>query len=85
LGTFLSVSGCDVAASKYVEPPLPPVPILNYFSRNGFVVLGGKGSDGSALSDAWVCPNINNGWDPSDFHPQEYDFNNQFWSEIVIN
>ncbi|KAJ7700077.1 hypothetical protein B0H17DRAFT_1129081 [Mycena rosella] len=46
------VSGCDNAASN----------------RNGFVVIGGKDSDGAALSDVW-----------------EYDFNNQFWSEVNIS
>lgn len=25
-----------------------------YFSRHGFVVIGGKGSDGNGLDDAWV-------------------------------
>ncbi|KAJ7180070.1 hypothetical protein C8R43DRAFT_1181384 [Mycena crocata] len=47
-----SVFGCDNAASN----------------RNGFIVIGGKGSDGTALSDVW-----------------EYDFNNQFWSEVNIS
>ncbi|KAJ6613462.1 hypothetical protein B0H10DRAFT_2048593 [Mycena sp. CBHHK59/15] len=47
-----AVYGCDFAASN----------------RNGFVVIGGKGADGSALADVW-----------------EYDFNNQFWSEMHIS
>ncbi|KDR83756.1 hypothetical protein GALMADRAFT_236113 [Galerina marginata CBS 339.88] len=37
-------------------------------NRHGFVVIGGQGSDGKALSDTW-----------------EYDFNNQFWSEVVLS
>ncbi|KAJ6539336.1 hypothetical protein B0H19DRAFT_1178497 [Mycena capillaripes] len=47
-----AVSGCDNAASN----------------RDGFIIIGGKGSDGAALSDVW-----------------EYDFNNQFWSEMNIS
>ncbi|KAJ7047383.1 hypothetical protein C8F04DRAFT_1058616 [Mycena alexandri] len=47
-----AVSGCDNAASN----------------RNGFLVIGGRGTDGAALSDVW-----------------EYDFNNEFWSEVNIS
>ncbi|KAJ7781250.1 hypothetical protein B0H16DRAFT_1497630 [Mycena metata] len=47
-----AVFGCDNAASN----------------RNGFLVIGGRGSDGMALSDVW-----------------EYDFNNEFWSEVTIS
>lgn len=47
-----AVYGCDFAASN----------------RQGFVVIGGKGADGKALSDVW-----------------EYDFNNQFWSEVNMS
>ncbi|KAF8076371.1 hypothetical protein FPV67DRAFT_1664652 [Lyophyllum atratum] len=36
-------------------------------NRQGFVVIGGKGSDGKGLKDVW-----------------EYDFNNQFWSEVNV-
>ncbi|KAF5388241.1 hypothetical protein D9615_000402 [Tricholomella constricta] len=37
-------------------------------NRQGFVVIGGKGSDGKGLLDVW-----------------EYDFNNQFWSEVNVS
>ncbi|KAL0949966.1 hypothetical protein HGRIS_009986 [Hohenbuehelia grisea] len=37
-------------------------------NRHGFVMIGGKGSDGNALSDVW-----------------EYDFINQFWSQVQIS
>ncbi|KAJ7179146.1 hypothetical protein C8R46DRAFT_941643, partial [Mycena filopes] len=47
-----TVFGCDNAASN----------------RDGFIVIGGKGTDGAALSDVW-----------------EYDFNNEFWSEVNIS
>ncbi|KAF9462635.1 hypothetical protein BDZ94DRAFT_1219539 [Collybia nuda] len=36
-------------------------------NRQGFVVIGGKGSDGQGLADIWAS---------------EYDFNNKFWSEV---
>ncbi|KAJ7682812.1 hypothetical protein DFH06DRAFT_1278311 [Mycena polygramma] len=41
-----AVSGCDNAASN----------------RNGFIVIGGKGADGAALSDVWVYDFNNQFW-----------------------
>ncbi|TFK75923.1 hypothetical protein BDN72DRAFT_809719 [Pluteus cervinus] len=47
-----AIAGIDFAASN----------------RHGFVVIGGKASDGTGLGDVW-----------------EYDFINQFWSQVTIS
>ncbi|KAG5646567.1 hypothetical protein DXG03_002870 [Asterophora parasitica] len=64
------VSGVDSAASN----------------RQGFVVIGGKGSDGQGLSDVWVRI-LRTNWSAEIERLlfQEYDFNNQFWSEVNMS
>ena len=85
-----ALGGDDLAASKYAPPFNLAICILNpFFSRNGFVVIGGKGSDGLPLSDVWVCHSF---FDIFSTHShtlilvqQEYDFTNQFWSEVMLS
>ncbi len=58
-----AISGQDFAASKCVwsitHPMYLSVPdIIVIFSRHGHIVIGGKGQNGSPLSDAWVSDDV---------------------------
>ncbi|KAG6850041.1 hypothetical protein H0H93_002050 [Arthromyces matolae] len=66
-----AIFGTDFAASKFALKSsviLYCSDLHPHFSRHGFIVAGGKGSDGSGLADIW-----------------EYDFINQFWSEVNVS
>ena len=65
--------------------PAPyPLPSLTPCSRHAHLLLGGKDTNGQPLSDVWVRPRA-----PSlrfrSCHLQEYDYINQFWSEVSVS
>lgn len=59
--------------------------MLMFFSRRGFVVVGGKGANGIALNDVWVCLSNSIQSETPQFHLQEYDFTYQFWAQVTTS
>lgn len=73
-------------------PPASPSPVPHPFSsplippcsRHAHLLLGGKGSNGQPLSDVWVRPH-SLPFSCRSRHIQEYDYINQFWSEVTVS
>lgn len=70
--TSLSWAKASSSTSQTTKPPPRSMAISGgdfaASNRHGHVVIGGKGTNGEPLSDAW-----------------EFDYNNQFWSNITIS